>query len=92
MYLGRIVEMGSSQGVFEDPRHPYTRTLIDSIPEPGASQKKQRLIVKGEAPSAEEIPPGCRFQTRCPFKHEICEKEDPALKEVGPGHLVACHL
>lgn len=91
MYLGKIVEIGTTQRIFEDPKHPYTRILIDSIPEPGRDRGNQRLLLQGEPPSLENIPPGCRFQNRCPFRKERCEKEEPFLKEVAQDHMVSCH-
>jgi oligopeptide transport system ATP-binding protein len=91
MYLGKIVERGATERIFEDPRHPYTRILLDSIPEPGSRKKDEKLLLLGEPPRPEDIPPGCRFQNRCPFKVEKCESEEPLLTEVGPGHLVSCH-
>jgi len=91
MYLGKIVEMGATESIFEDPRHPYTRTLLDSIPEPGGERKNEKLLLLGEPPSPDNIPPGCRFQNRCPFKREKCEREEPFLVEVAPEHLVSCH-
>ena len=92
MYLGRIVEMGTTESIFQDPRHPYTRILLDSIPEPGGERKNERLLLLGEPPSADNIPPGCRFQNRCSFRRDRCDTEDPNLVEVTPGHLVSCHL
>jgi oligopeptide transport system ATP-binding protein len=91
MYLGRIVETGPTETIFQDPRHPYTRILLKSIPEPGGERNSEKLLLLGEPPSADNIPPGCRFQNRCPFKREECEREDPVLLEVSPGHLVSCH-
>ena len=91
MYLGKIVELGTTQSIFEDPKHPYTRILIDSIPEPGRDRGNQRLLLQGEPPGLENIPPGCRFQNRCPFRKERCEKEEPRLMEVAQNHLVSCH-
>ena len=91
MYLGKIVEMGTTERIFEDPRHPYTRILLDSIPEPGAPRRGEKLILLGEPPSPDNIPPGCRFQNRCPLKRERCEQEEPPLAEVAPGHFVSCH-
>jgi oligopeptide transport system ATP-binding protein len=91
MYLGRIVEMGKTENIFQDPRHPYTRILLSSIPEPGGERKSEKVQVLGEPPSADNIPPGCRFQNRCPFKRKKCESEDPFLVEVAPEHFVSCH-
>lgn len=90
MYLGKILEISSTQELFEDPKHPYTRILLEAIPEPGASRKGEKLILKGEPPSPENIPPGCRFQNRCPFLKERCKEEDPPLVEVEPGHFASC--
>ena len=91
MYLGRIMEIGATDRIFEAPRHPYTRILINSIPEPGGGKKEGKFILQGELPSPDNLPPGCRFQTRCPFKKEQCEREDPPLVEVEKGHFAACH-
>lgn len=91
MYLGKIVEMGPTQNVFYEPMHPYTRILLDAIPEPGTGRKTQRLILSGEPPSPDNIPHGCRFQPRCPMRQEICERKEPDLTEAAPGHWVSCH-
>ena len=91
MYLGKIVEMGTTESIFKDPKHPYTRILLDSIPEPGGKKKDQKLLLLDEPPSPDNIPRGCRFQNRCPFRREKCEMEEPLLVEVTPGHLVSCH-
>jgi oligopeptide transport system ATP-binding protein len=91
MYLGKIVEIGPSERIFDSPRHPYTRILIDSIPEPGGGKKEGKSILQGEIPSPDNIPQGCRFQTRCPFKRGQCEWEEPALVEAEEGHFAACH-
>ena len=84
--------MGRTEMIFEAPVHPYTKILIDSIPEPCAGRKEQRLMLQGEPPGPEKIPPGCRFKTRCPFRKGICEREEPPLREVEAGHFVACYL
>ena len=91
MYLGEIVEMGTTKDIFEEPRHPYTQLLLDSIPEPGA-RRKRSVETLGEPPSLEKIPRGCRFQNRCPFRQGRCEQEKPTLVEVAHEHLVSCHL
>lgn len=92
MYLGRIVETSSTQKIFENPIHPYTRTLLEAIPEVGEPRKHDKLLLKGEPPSPEKLPPGCRFQTRCPFKKDSCERKEPDLEQMEPGHWVACHF
>jgi peptide/nickel transport system ATP-binding protein len=93
MYLGRIVELGSTEDVIREPLHPYTRALIESIPEPDPKNRfTERPTVMGEPPSSTDIPAGCRFHPRCPFVFERCKVEDPQLREVRRGRLVACHL
>lgn len=91
MYLGKLVEVGPAEQVYQRPVHPYTQGLIDSapIPDPGAVRKE---AVKGELPSPMDPPSGCRFRTRCPFAQEICAKVEPPLRELAPGHMGACHF
>jgi peptide/nickel transport system ATP-binding protein len=92
MYLGRIVETGEWGEIFEDPRHPYTRALIASIPDlflPAAAKAQK---AKGEVPSALYPPQGCHFHTRCPMKQDLCMQQVPTLEKVGPAHLAACHF
>jgi len=91
MYLGRIVEIGPKERVFANPRHPYTRVLLSAIPRPDPHRKLARQVPGGDVPSPADIPPGCRFQTRCAFMIERCRTEDPALHAVEPGHQSACH-
>jgi oligopeptide/dipeptide ABC transporter ATP-binding protein len=93
MYLGRIVEQGERESVFSDPRHPYTRALLEAAPRLHQSELA-RPVVKGEPPSPIEIPSGCPFHPRCPRAEEICELERPSLSPVGPfgEHLSACHF
>ncbi len=92
MYLGKIVEMGRAEGVFERPLHPYTRLLRDSIPSPDPKQRKiKNFRLMGEPPSLLAPPKGCRFRPRCPYADELCEKSEPTLREVEGGHFVACH-
>jgi len=93
MYLGRIVEIGPSDDVIDSPAHPYTRALIEAVCEPlsGKQNRLKDLPIKGEIPSAADIPPGCRFHPRCPFAQAACwEQAEPELMEVGPGHFAAC--
>ena len=94
MYLGRIVEQGGWQEIFENPRHPYTRALIAAIPDPfhRADSIVARSKAHGEIPSALNPPPGCPFNPRCPMKAERCTSEQPLLETVMPGHAAACHF
>ena len=96
MYLGRIVEIGPKDAVFANPRHPYTRVLLSAIPRPDPHRKLARSAAQGDPggdmPSPANVPPGCRFHTRCPFAIDRCRTEDPALHAIEPGHLSACHL
>ncbi|MDA3128536.1 ABC transporter ATP-binding protein [Aliibacillus thermotolerans] len=94
MYVGQIVEMATTQSLFESPMHPYTHALLSAIPTPHPKAKRKRLLLKGEVPSPVEPPSGCRFHPRCPFATETCKKVAPTLqgtKDVEQNHLVACH-
>jgi oligopeptide/dipeptide ABC transporter ATP-binding protein len=92
MYLGRIVEQGTVADVYERPQHPYTIALLSAAPviEPGTG--RQRIVLRGDVPSAIDPPAGCAFHPRCRRAVERCATERPALREVRPGHLSACHL
>ena len=94
MYLGGIVEIGTPEAVVERPLHPYTRALIDAVPEPDpANRLRERPVVPGEVPSAASPPAGCPFHPRCPrFMAGRCELARPTLREAEPGHFVACYL
>jgi peptide/nickel transport system ATP-binding protein len=95
MYLGKLVEVGPAEAVYNRPHHPYTRGLIDTIPvaDPWASRAKTEDGVRGELPSAVNPPSGCRFRTRCPFAQEICAQEEPRLRSFeAEGHRAACHF
>ncbi|MFO1363121.1 MAG: dipeptide ABC transporter ATP-binding protein [Burkholderiales bacterium] len=92
MYLGKIVELTDKRTLFRDPQHPYTEALLSAVPVPDPQAKKKRIILQGDVPSPITPPPGCRFHTRCPYAEERCRREEPAMTEVRPGHLVACHL
>ncbi|MCT2345575.1 dipeptide ABC transporter ATP-binding protein [Bacillales bacterium AN1005] len=88
MYLGKLVEIAPSKAIFQEPSHPYTRVLIDSIPN---GKRTNKLKAEGEIPSPANPPSGCRFRTRCPFATEKCAEEEPALKEIQKGRFTACH-
>ncbi|MCZ6887156.1 MAG: dipeptide ABC transporter ATP-binding protein [Gammaproteobacteria bacterium] len=92
MYLGRIVEFAEKRELFTDPQHPYTESLLAAVPVPDPTLERQSRILEGDVPSPIDRPTGCHFHTRCPYAVERCRSEDPALKEVAPGHQVACHL
>ncbi len=92
MYLGKIMEMGKTRDLFREPLHPYTKALLSAIPVPTPGKSRERIKLRGEIPSAIDVPPGCRFHTRCPMRFDPCDKEEPGLKEIKPGHFVACHL
>jgi oligopeptide/dipeptide ABC transporter ATP-binding protein len=92
MYLGKIVEAGSTKELFEEARHPYTRALMSAIPIADPQTKRKKIVLEGEMPSPMNPPSGCRFHTRCSFKEKICEKAEPQLIDLGEGHRVACHL
>jgi peptide/nickel transport system ATP-binding protein/oligopeptide transport system ATP-binding protein len=93
MYLGRIVEMTDRKSLFEMPLHPYTEALLSAVPIPKASARgRKRVILKGDVPSPINPPAGCHFHARCPYAMPRCRSEVPALREVTPGHVAACHL
>lgn len=91
MYLGRIVEIGPTLSVLENPFHPYSKALISAIPVPDPHYHRERLNIKGEIPNPIDLPPGCRFYTRCENAEKRCSEEEPTLKFVEEGHQVACH-
>lgn len=95
MYLGRIVEMADRDDLFSHTLHPYTRALLSAIPVVDPLIKRQRTILKGELPSPENPPKGCRFHTRCPEAMDVCQRQEPLFKKIdktGSEHFAACHL
>jgi peptide/nickel transport system ATP-binding protein len=94
MYLGKLVELGSGQDIYERAAHPYTAGLIATIPvpKPSTERAKKGAAIRGELPSPVNPPSGCRFRTRCPIAQEICAAEEPRLRSFGPGHVAACHF
>ncbi len=97
MYLGRIVELADRATLYRAPRHPYTRSLLSAVPVPDPDRRSQRVVLKGDVPSPAKPPTGCHFHPRCPLAAEMgelarCSADDPVLREVAPGHWVACHF
>jgi peptide/nickel transport system ATP-binding protein len=93
MYLGKLVEMASTEDLFKSPKHPYTKFLLSAIPKPDPRQHRQRLILTGDVPSPINPPSGCRFHTRCPIaQFPICSDEDPVFELKADGHWAACHF
>jgi oligopeptide/dipeptide ABC transporter ATP-binding protein len=94
MYAGSMVETGSVSDIFSSPKHPYTQELMAAIPRPrkSAGESKRLKSISGTPPDLLSLPVGCKFHPRCPYVFERCRTEDPAFRQVGPGHQVACHL
>lgn len=92
MYLGNMVEFGAKEDIFMNPLHPYTKALFSAVPMPDPTVKMNRVILQGDIPSPVNPPKGCKFCTRCPECMDICKTDQPELKEIEPGHTVACHL
>jgi len=94
MYLGKIVEFANRESLYNNPQHPYTKSLLSAvpIPNPKIERKRKRIILEGDIPSPENPPKGCRFHTRCPVAIDRCKVDDPEFREIAPGHFAACHL
>jgi oligopeptide/dipeptide ABC transporter ATP-binding protein len=92
MYLGKVVEVADSFELFANPQHPYTQALISAVPRPDPDAQSKEIILKGEVPTAVDVPPGCRFHPRCAYATEVCKRVEPQLLQSKDGHFVACHL
>lgn len=92
MYLGNLVEYGTTEEIFNNPLHPYTQALFSAIPIPDPTSKMNRIVLEGSIPSPANPPKGCKFHTRCSKCSEICKHKVPVQKEIEPGHYVVCHL
>ncbi|XID92679.1 ABC transporter ATP-binding protein [Paenibacillaceae bacterium WGS1546] len=92
MYLGKIVELGNGDDVYDSPAHPYTQALLSAIPEPHPENRRERIILQGDVPSPANPPSGCAFHVRCPYAQPECSRQVPELREVRPGHWVSCHF
>lgn len=92
MYLGKMVELATSEELFREPLHPYTKALISAIPNPNPFTKRERIVLQGDVPSPINPPSGCRFHPRCWIARSICKEQEPVFEEKRKGHWVACHF
>jgi peptide/nickel transport system ATP-binding protein len=94
MYMGKIVEQSDRESLFNNPQHPYTRTLLSAVPsaDPNRRNREHRISISGDPPNPINLPPGCRFASRCPLVEERCKTVEPAFKALNSAHHVACHL
>jgi peptide/nickel transport system ATP-binding protein len=92
MYVGKLVELASTEELYRRPMHPYTEALMSAVPNPDPTQRSKRIVLRGEIPDPANPPSGCYFHPRCPYAQERCKTETPALREVAPGRFAACHF
>jgi oligopeptide/dipeptide ABC transporter ATP-binding protein len=91
MYLGKIVELAKDTELYQSPKHPYTEALLSAVPVPNPKAKKKRILLEGEIPSPINLPPGCRFFSRCSYRMKVCGEVEPVFKDLGEDHWVSCH-
>jgi peptide/nickel transport system ATP-binding protein len=92
MYAGKLVELGATDELFRQPRHPYTEALLAAVPVPEPSRDRKRTLLSGEVADPANLPSGCVFHPRCPYAEDRCKTEVPEFREIATGHLARCHL
>ena len=92
MYVGKLVELASTSELYNDPKHPYTEALLTAVPRPDPRERSQRIVLEGDVPDPSNPPSGCYFHPRCRYAKDRCAQEEPALRDIGQGHIVACHF
>lgn len=94
MYVGKIVELATTEELYVNPKHPYTEALLSAVPKPDPRLRTvgQRIMLEGDVPDPANPPPGCHFHPRCAYAQEVCRRDEPPLRDVGGGHLAACHF
>jgi oligopeptide/dipeptide ABC transporter ATP-binding protein len=92
MYLGKVVELSTTEAIFHAPQHPYTKALLSAAPSLDLEYRQERIILKGNVPDPANPPPGCSFHPRCPVAVDACPRTEPIFIDAGDGHMVACHL